>query len=55
MDFTSVKICAIVALIVACVWAAIGIACQSSSLVIVSAVLAGIGAFFGVLSIVCGE
>ena len=55
MDFTAVKTGAIVALVVAYVWAMVGIYCQSSGLVVVSAILAAIGAFFGILSLVCED
>lgn len=53
MDFSAVKGGAIVALVVAYVWAMVGIFCQSSGFVALSAVLAAIGAFFGILSLVC--
>ena len=55
MDFSAVKTGAIVALVVAYVWAMVGIYCQSSGLVSLSAVLAGLGAFFGVVCLVCED
>lgn len=55
MDFSTVKCGAIVALVVAYVWAMVGIYCQSSGLVMVSAILAAIGAFFGMVCLVCED
>lgn len=50
-----VKIVAIVAVVSAYVWAILGIACQSAGLIMLGAVVGALGAFFVLLSILCGE
>lgn len=50
-----VKIVAIVAVVSAYVWAGLGVACQSAGLIALGATVGALGAFFIVLSILCGE
>lgn len=50
-----VKVVALVAVVSAYVWAILGIACQSAGLIMLGAVVGALGAFFVLLSILCGE
>lgn len=50
-----VKIVAIAAVVSAYVWAGLGVFCQDAGLIALGAVVGALGAFFIVLSILCGE
>ena len=50
-----VRIVALVAVVSAYVWAALGVACQSTSLVALGGTVGAVGAVFILFSILCGE
>ena len=50
-----VRIVALVAVVSAYVWAGLGVACQEPGLIMLGAVVGALGAFFILLSILCGE
>lgn len=50
-----VRIVAVLAVVSAYVWAALGVFCQDAELIALGATVGALGAFFIVLSILCGE
>lgn len=49
------KIVALVAVVSAYVWAGLGVFCQDAGLIALGGVVGALGAFFVLLSILCGE
>lgn len=50
-----VRVVAVVAVVSAYVWAALGVACQAPGLIMLGGAVGAVGAFFILFSILCGE